>query len=207
MNRNAFLWDAIVLAMIAVGAAVIFLCAPAFADRGDPAFETVTFATTEEATEYISCTTEAEIPTEEVTEATEEATETVVLYDVPLGEELQLHIISEAESKGIDPAIVMAMAWKESTYRADAIGDGGNSLGLLQIQPRWHGGRMDKLGCGDLLDPYQNVTVGVDYLCELLSRYGDMGKALTAYNRGHYAGEVTNYAWSVMAKAEDLVVS
>lgn len=126
-------------------------------------------------------------------------------FDVPLSEDLQNHIFQLCEEKGIDPAIIVAMIDQESDFDASNIGDNGNSFGLMQIQPKWHSKRMDKLGCTDLLDPFQNVTVGVDYLCELLSRYdGDMAKALTAYNRGHYSGTVTQYAKSVMEKAGDL---
>ena len=174
--------------------------------------EPATFATIEETAEPTQVPTEAETTPETTAEATEETTQpietepTVILYNVPLEENLQLHIIETAEAHGIDPAVIFAMAYRESTYRADAIGDGGNSFGLLQIQPRWHQGRMDRLGCNDLLDPYQNVTVGVDYLAELLNRYGDIAKALTAYNRGHYSGTVTQYAWTVLAKAEELAV-
>jgi soluble lytic murein transglycosylase-like protein len=173
--------------------------------------ETTMQATVEETTEYITePTIEETIPTEatevtEVTEATEATEPSVTLYDVPLDEELQLHIISEAEEHGIDPAIIVAMAFRESCYTADAIGDNGNSYGLLQIQPRWHYERMQKLGCPDLLDPFQNVTVGVDYLAEMLDWYDcDMGKALTAYNKGHYAGTVTEYALTIMEMAEEL---
>lgn len=156
---------------------------------------------TEETTEE---TTEAVIePTTEETIVTEPY---VPLYDVPIDKELQLHIIETANYHDIDPAIIIAMAWKESTYRVDAIGDGGNSLGLLQVQPRWHSGRMEKLGCPNLLDPYQNVTVACDYLRELINQYGNIDKALTAYNRGHYAGTVTDYARTVLAKADELVV-
>lgn len=136
------------------------------------------------------------------TEATEPATR---LYDVPLEEDLQIHIINLCEEKHIDPAIVMAMAYKESSYRTNAIGDGGKSYGLMQVQPRWHYERMQKLGCTDLLDPYQNVTVAVDYLAEKLDNNGgDLAKALTAYNNGHFPGYVTQYARSVMATAEGL---
>ena len=149
---------------------------------------------TQETAEVVTEPTETEAPTEPQ----------IFLYDVPLEEELQLHIINEADERGIDPAIVMAMAYKESSYRPSAVGDGGKSLGLLQIQPRWHSKRMDKLGCTDLLDPYQNVVVGIDYLCDLLSKYGDIGKALTAYNRGSYNGTVTQYAKTILAKAEKL---
>ena len=139
-------------------------------------------------------------------EVTAPTTETVALYDVPLDESLQMHIISEAEAHGIDPAIVMAMAYKESTYRTDAIGDSGNSYGLLQVQPRWHYERMQKLGCTDLLDPFQNVTVAVDYLADQIARYGDLAKGLTAYNAGSYKGTITNYAKVVMALAEEMAV-
>lgn len=139
------------------------------------------------------------------TTITEEVTNpAVTLYDVPLSEDLQLHIIKTCEEKGIDPVIVFAMAYRESSYRTDAVGDNCASLGLLQIQSRWHSERMERLDCPNLLDPYQNVTVGVDYLAELLDRYGDIPKALTAYNTGHYKGKITNYAKNVLVTAEEL---
>ena len=132
----------------------------------------------------------------------------VVLYDVPLSKELQIHIIETCEEHHIDPAIVMAMAYRESGFNAEAIGDGGDSYGLLQIQPRWHYGRMERLGCTDLIDPFQNVTVAVDYLAEQLERYdGDMAKALVAYNAGHFDGKITGYALNVLDMAAELAVT
>ena len=135
--------------------------------------------------------------------------EPVVTYrhyeDVPLDKALQDYIIRESEQKGIDPAIVMAMIHRESDYQADTIGDNGDSFGLMQIQPKWHSERMERLGCTELLDPYHNVTVGIDYLCELLNKYdGDMAKALVGYNQGHYKGTVTAYAKAVLEKAGEL---
>lgn len=132
--------------------------------------------------------------------------EVISYYDsVPLDKHLQNYIIKQAHAKGIQPQIVMAMIERESDYDITNMGDGGESYGLMQIQPKWHSERMDKLGCTDLLDPYQNVTVGIDYLCELLSRYdGDMAKALVAYNQGHYKGTVTAYAKGVLEKADEL---
>lgn len=127
-----------------------------------------------------------------------------ITYDIPLDEDLQLHIIKVSEEKGIEPEIIFAMAYRESRYKVDAVGDSGASVGLLQIQKRWHSGRMEKLGCTDLSDPYQNVIVGVDFLAELLDRYGDIGKALTTYNRGSFKGTVTEYATSIMTMAEEL---
>lgn len=135
----------------------------------------------------------------------DEVTSAIPLYDVPLSMELQLHIIHTCEAKKIDPAVVVAMAFRESTYNTEAVGDGGDSLGLLQIQPYWHSERMERLGCTDLLDPFQNVTVGVDFLAELLDRYdGDMAKALVGYNQGSYKGVVTEYAKTILAMAEEM---
>jgi soluble lytic murein transglycosylase-like protein len=109
----------------------------------------------------------------------------VTLYDVPLSEELQLHIIQTSEAHDIDPAVVIAVAGVESSYKPAAKGDGGNSLGLMQIQPKWHKERMDRLDCHDLLDPFQNVTVGIDILAGLMSKYdGNISMALMAYNAG-----------------------
>lgn len=202
LTKKKIVFDIIFVAVCAI-CLIVAMLSHAEANAEEPAYvqqETACAAATEETTEYINETTETETPTEEATE------HSIALYDVPLNEELQIHIIAEAESKGIDPAIIFAMAFKESGYDTDAIGDNGNSYGLLQVQPRWHYERMQKLGCTDLLDPYQNVTVAVDYLCELLNRYGSIDKALTAYNRGHYSGTITQYAKSIMAKADGLAV-
>lgn len=62
----------------------------------------------------------------------------------------------------------LALAWCESRYQPGAIGDGGASLGLLQIQP-YAGGRhlwrLEALGYEPdpelLLDPIINLEVGV----------------------------------------------
>lgn len=47
-----------------------------------------------------------------------------------------------------------AVAWCESHWRSDAVGDGGASLGMFQIQPRWHQWRVPD---EDLLDPSVNT--------------------------------------------------
>ena len=126
------------------------------------------------------------------------------LYDVPLDEELQRFMIAKAEEIGIDPAVIFGMARKESTYDPGAIGDNGESLGLLHVQPKWNMERMERLGCPDLLDPYQNVTVAIDLMGSLMTRYDDVAVALTVYNNGHYPGYVTDYAKTVMQYAEEL---
>lgn len=200
MNRKDYVVDAIFLIALSLTVIGLLINIHVGGKSEEVVLEVTTQATTEEIVETVSEATQYGIA---VTEATEPV---IKLYDVPLDEDLQIHIISTCEEKHIDPAIVMAMAFKESTYRTDAVGDGGNSLGLLQVQPRWHSARMERLGCPNLLDPYQNVTVAVDYLAEQIDRYGDLAKGLTAYNAGSYKGTITNYAQSVMAMAEEMVV-
>lgn len=152
--------------------------------------------------------TETTQPPTEATEppkTTEETEPSIVLYEVPLSMDLQLFIIGLAESNGIAPEIVFAMIFRESTFNPSAIGDNGNSFGLMQIQPKWNYELMEELECLDLLDPYQNVTVGIAILADHIYRYdGDIAKALTAYNRGFYEGTVTQYALNVLATAEEL---
>jgi len=119
--------------------------------------------------------------------------EVKAIYTVPLDQELQFFIIRLCEKHHIDPAVVISMIGAESDFDANAIGDGGNSFGLMQIQARWHEERMDKLGITDLLKPKQNIAVGVDYLAELLDYYnGNLEKALMAYNAGQL-GAYENY--------------
>ena len=144
--------------------------------------------------------------THETAKATpEEAPELKHWDGIPLAAELQDYIVKKCEAVNIRPSVAFAMIYRESTYKADAIGDGGNSFGLMQIQPKWHYERMVKLNCTNLLNPYHNVTVGIDYLAELILRYdGDTAKALVAYNRGSYAGTITEYADAVLSEAQRL---
>ena len=106
------------------------------------------------------------------------------LYDVPLSADLQEHISKICESYDVDMPLVLAIIGQESNYRAEAVGDGGDSIGLMQIQPAHHRQRMDRLGITDLSDPYQNVTVGIDLLAELISKDNGTEWAVTAYNAG-----------------------
>ena len=160
-----------------------------------------------EPDEIISLINELEtVATPETTAPETTEPETMVEYDpwehIPLEADVRAHVVSLCDEKGIAPEIIFAMIWRESRYDADAIGDNGRAFGLLQIHPRWHQARMDRLGVTDLLDPIQNVTVGIDLLDELIGIYGDVAPAVVAYNKGHYNGAITSYAQDVLAEAE-----
>lgn len=112
------------------------------------------------------------------------------------------YITEIAISYGLDPEVVKALIEVESGGDPHAVGDSGESLGLMQIQPRWHGERMARLGVTDLFDPYENVLTGCDILAEKLAEYGNLHDALSAYNAGApcdngYAERLLNYANSL----------
>ena len=107
--------------------------------------------------------------------------------DVDLDAETQWAIY---EACGYDPglfSLVMAIAEHESEFQPDLQGDNGQSIGMMQINTKWHTGRMEALGVTDLTDPVQCAAVAIDYLQELESRYGfepESEALLMAYNMG-----------------------
>lgn len=148
-------------------------------------------------------------------EAEEDVSEVGVLtktyFDVPLEYDLQDHIFAVSEGYNIDPALVIAVIQKESNFHTDSIGDSGSSLGLMQIQPKWHQARMDKLNCPDLLNPYHNVSVGINYLADLFGRGKSVEWVLMAYNSGpsnanknEAQGIVSSYAKAVLNNINNL---
>lgn len=91
---------------------------------------------------------------------------------------------------GVDYEMVFALIEIESNCKYNAEGDGGNSVGYMQIQEQWHRERMERLGVDDLTNPFQNVLVGVDILAELQEQIKARGTdtlqadVLAAYNYG-----------------------
>ena len=119
--------------------------------------------------------------------------------DVPLDGETQALLHSACEEAGITYELALAVIRKETEFQ-NVMGDNGNSYGYMQIQPRWHEDRMERLGVTDLTDPYSNFRDGCDFLAELLSKY-TLEEALTAYNSGK-PGK-SEYATSVIGYMEE----
>lgn len=108
----------------------------------------------------------------------------------------------------VDEFLIRSVVRKESNYNPDSVGDHGRSIGLMQIQPRWHAKRAASLGVTDLHDPYNNILVGVDYLSDLLELY-EPELALMVYNGGpsyaskmHSRGLVSGYAREILDAAK-----
>lgn len=136
-----------------------------------------------------------------------------MLYDVPLDAILQNYIMHLCDEYCVSASLVIAVIERESSFDMSAIGDNGRSYGLMQIQEYYHIERMDRLGIDNLLNPYQNVLVGIDILAEKLTKYETVGEALTAYNAGdsgaykHYFSKgiyANNYAKEIIKRAEEL---
>ena len=85
----------------------------------------------------------------------------------------------------ISPALLEAVIWQESRWRAAATSSAG-AHGLAQLMP----GTARQLGV-DIHDPLANLEGGTRYLrMQLDSFHGDVEKALAAYNAG--PGRVTS---------------
>lgn len=132
-------------------------------------------------------------------------------YDVPISDELQLDIKEICDFYGIEMELILAMIRHESGFDAGILGDEENSIGLMQIQPKWHSSRMERLGVTDLRDPVQNVRVGADLLSELIKKGKGIEWALMAYNGGENMadkmcalGKITPYAQKVMQYKEEI---
>lgn len=118
---------------------------------------------------------------------------------------------------GFCPEFLQAVIEKESSNIPDAVN--GECVGLMQINPKWHEDRMQRLGVTDLMDPFSNILVGTDYLSELYAEsvekgYGDdMYYVLMRYNMKcstvnslWESMEFSEYAMSVADRAAELEI-
>lgn len=122
-------------------------------------------------------------------------------------------IIGEANKSGLDPLFVLAVITRESRLKPEARGRHGE-IGLMQLRPctaewiakktgiEWHGEE-------SLLDPVENIRLGVTYIGHLRKRFDRHSLFyISAYNMGpgklnqlvkqnveprEYAGHVMNH--------------
>ncbi|HXG75554.1 MAG TPA: lytic transglycosylase domain-containing protein [Gaiellaceae bacterium] len=99
------------------------------------------------------------------------------------------HVLrGHAASYGLDPALLAAVVYVESRFRADARSPAG-AVGLMQLLPETARGIAVRTGgtrfvLSDLLDPELNVRYGSWYLDHLRDRYRSLRLALAAYHAG-----------------------
>lgn len=116
--------------------------------------------------------------------------------------------IELGEAYNICPELIQAICWRESRFQPDV--ENGGCVGIMQVSPKWHKERMDRLGVTDLTDTRQNMTVAVDYLSELIKDEEDMEEALMRYHGESRiqerldAGEMSAYVESVLTLSAEL---
>jgi hypothetical protein len=86
-------------------------------------------------------------------------------------------VVSAAQSAGVAPNYIAALAEIESTWNPNNV-SGSGAIGLMQIMPKFHPGYTGGK------DPQANLNYGAKYYATLLKKYGDPVKAAGAYNSG-----------------------
>lgn len=128
-------------------------------------------------------------------------------------DELQEFTQDLCEERNLSYPLVLALIERETGYQ-NVDPNGCGSTGYMQIIPKWHEDRMEKFGVTDLLEPKGNITVGIDYLTELLGKYQEVNLALMAYNMGESGARElweegiysSDYADYIMQREEEISV-
>jgi soluble lytic murein transglycosylase-like protein len=117
-------------------------------------------------------------------------------------------LVQAAHDQGVDPNLLLAVSYWESSWRPDAV-SGEGAIGLLQVMPdtaavagpRFLGRAVN------LEDPLDNAELGAALLKDLLNKY-DARTALAAYYQGEpalfsgrYAADTWHYADGILSLA------
>jgi len=110
--------------------------------------------------------------------------------------ELAENIEMISESNGVEKTLILSVVHHESRCDPNALGE-SDDRGLMQVIPRWHWHRMQRLEARDLYNPIQNLKVGIDFLNSLEVQQ-DPVRALAFYNGGYNPPQWSyNYARKV----------
>jgi soluble lytic murein transglycosylase len=97
-----------------------------------------------------------------------------------------------AAKYGLEPALIKAVIWQESRFRAEAVGKAGE-IGLMQVREdaafEWaEAEKIERFEHKEIREPLKNIYAGTFYLSKLLKRYkkadNPLPYALADYNAG-----------------------
>ncbi len=98
---------------------------------------------------------------------------------VPTERDYDELILEVAAQHGVEPGLVKAVIAAESNFRPHAVSRVG-AQGLMQLMPA----TAADLGVERPFGVVENIDGGVRYLRAMLDRFGDVARALAAYNAG-----------------------
>ena len=136
-------------------------------------------ANTQLSADALPATHIGEIPQEAQAIIPDEAVGDTQEHAAAIPEEYASYVADLADRYDLSPALIEALVWQESRWRADAVSPAG-ARGFAQLMP----GTAQDLGV-DPDNPLANLEGGARYLREQLDRFdGDLELALAAYNAG-----------------------
>jgi soluble lytic murein transglycosylase-like protein len=117
------------------------------------------------------------------------------------GASVQQLLVQAAARYGIDPSLVMAIAQRESGFR-NIVNPRTGACGVMQLLPA----TAAAYGVTNCLDPASNIDAGVHVLADYIRQFGDVVKAVAAYDwgSGHLSSAIAQWGedWFSHAPAE-----
>jgi len=116
-----------------------------------------------------------------------------ILFDEP---ELTIYQIA-AGLTGCPESILRGIAFAESTYNPGAVGDDGVSIGLCQINERFHAERAAAYGEYNPWCPLDSLVIAGRLYVDNLAALGDARLAITAHKMGRSGARLGEVTWYV----------
>jgi soluble lytic murein transglycosylase len=112
-------------------------------------------------------------------------------------------ITSIAHKHGIDPMLIKAIVWRESTFHPGKVGRDGER-GLMQVSPAAAGDwarvrKVETFAISDLFDPKTNLDAGTWYFKQALQHWEAKDDPITFALAEYNAGKKRSERWAGVA--------
>jgi len=127
---------------------------------------------------------------------------------LPKYKPIDIYTIAE-EITGCPAFILYGIASAESDFMASAIGDGGKSLGMFQINETFRDLRVQKYGEYNPFNPIDSAIIAGFIMAENMAVFGDYHQAICAYRQGiggvQRNGAITWYSEKVLKEGNKYI--